>query len=155
MDYGRPELADRLASAYVAGTLRGAARKRFEALLPAHPNLRRSTSAWEERLMPLTATLPPVAPPSRLWQRILSRIDGSAASTAAVPNAGRGFSALAFWRGLTAATGLAALALAVLLAMPAPVQPPIVVVLAAAGAAPGRPQPLRSSPASAVTAGRW
>ena len=40
MDYSRPELADRLAAEYVAGTLRGAARRRFEALLPAHPQLR-------------------------------------------------------------------------------------------------------------------
>ena len=40
MDYGRRERADRLAAAYVLGTLRGPARRRFEALLPAHPALR-------------------------------------------------------------------------------------------------------------------
>ena len=35
MDYGRADLADRLAADYVAGLLRGRARRRFEALLPA------------------------------------------------------------------------------------------------------------------------
>ena len=37
MDHARPGLADALASQYVAGTLRGGARRRFEALLPGHP----------------------------------------------------------------------------------------------------------------------
>ena len=59
MDYSRPDLADRLAADYVAGTLRGRARRRFEALLPAHANLRAATRAWQERLMPLTATIAP------------------------------------------------------------------------------------------------
>ena len=36
MDYARPALADALAAQYVAGTLRGRARTRFEALLPSH-----------------------------------------------------------------------------------------------------------------------
>jgi len=60
MDYSRPELADRLAADYVAGTLRGPARRRFEALLPAHPLLRAAVRGWQDRLMPLTAPLPSV-----------------------------------------------------------------------------------------------
>ena len=40
MDYANKTLADALAAQYVAGTLRGAARRRFEALLPGHPALR-------------------------------------------------------------------------------------------------------------------
>ena len=65
MDYSRPDLADRLAAEYVAGTLRGRARRRFEALLPAHPALRAAVRAWQERLMPLTAASTPMQPPAR------------------------------------------------------------------------------------------
>ena len=60
MDYGRSELADRLAAGYVAGTLRGPARRRFESLLPAHAGLRTAVRDWQQRLMPLTATLAPL-----------------------------------------------------------------------------------------------
>src|SRR5438067_2714652 len=105
MDYSRPDLADRLAASYAAGTLRGAARKRFEALLPAHPNLRRATADWQARLMPLTLALPPVAPPERVWQGILGRIEGAPAAVA-VPVRQRRFAALALWRSLTAIASL-------------------------------------------------
>ena len=63
MDYGRPELADALAAEYVAGTLRGRARSRFESLLPSHPALQRAVREWQQRLIPLTTSLPEEAPP--------------------------------------------------------------------------------------------
>jgi len=127
VDYGRTDLADRLAASYAAGTLRGPARRRFEVLLPAHPALRAATREWQERLMPLTAALPSEAPPARVWQRIEARLDGTVA-TAPVPRIPLG-SRLAFWRGLAGFASIAALSLAVLLASPASVQPPILVVL--------------------------
>ncbi|CAN5733577.1 anti-sigma factor [soil metagenome] len=141
MDYGRPDLADRLAAAYVTGTLRGPARRRFEALLPAHPALRAARQAWQERLMPLTLAIEPVQPPPRVWQKIETRIGGqagvasgsAAGASAASGEAKRGWwMHLAFWRGLSAIAGVAALSLAVLLMNPGPVQAPIVVVLSAA-----------------------
>ena len=127
MDYGRTDLADRLAAAYSAGTLRGPARRRFEALLPAHPALRAATRIWQERLMPLTTVLPPEVPPARVWQRIEARLDGTIA-TVPVPRVALG-SRLAFWRGLAGFASIAALSLAMLLASPSTVQPPILVVL--------------------------
>ncbi len=126
MDYGRPELADRLAAAYVTGTLRGPARRRFEALLPAHPMLRGAVRDWQDRLMPLTAAIAPEPPPPQVWQRIEARIGGA---SAAAPAATPWRSKLAFWRSLAALASVATISLAVLLASPAPVQPPIVVVL--------------------------
>lgn len=126
MDYSRPALADRLAAAYVTGTLRGPARRRFEALLPAHPMLRSAVHAWQARLMPLTAGIVPEPPPAQAWQRIEARLFGEAARE---PAATPWRSKLAFWRSLAALAGVATLSLAVLLATPAPVQPPIVVVL--------------------------
>ena len=131
MDYSRPTLADRLAADYVAGTLRGPARRRFEALLPAHPALRAAVGSWQNRLMPLTASLAQVVPPPRVWQRIEARIDGTASSPT---ESARGWWArLALWRGLTALATVATLSLGVLLAVPSPVLPPVVVVLSAAG----------------------
>ena len=142
MDYSRPALADRLAADYVVGTLRGAARRRFEALLPAHPVLRRAVRAWQARLMPLTETVPPVAPPSRVWTAIEQHLFGprsrpvaDAGSAAAVPITAvaqvvqRWWERLGLWQGLSAAASIAAIGLAVTLSLPAPVQPPIVVVL--------------------------
>ncbi|MFG5408793.1 hypothetical protein ABXN37_12720 [Piscinibacter sakaiensis] len=79
MDYGHPALADRLAADYVAGTLRGAARRRFEALLPAHPGLRHAVEAWQDRLLPLTGSVEPQTPPAVVWQRIQARQGGPAA----------------------------------------------------------------------------
>jgi len=144
MDYSRPSLADVLAADYVLGTLRGPARRRFEALLPAHPALRAATRAWEERLLPLTAAVEPVSPPARVWQAISARIDGAdrVAPAALAPAGGEARGAwhrLSFWRGLTAFASVAAIGLAVLLASPREVPPPIVVVLAATPAAAGAP----------------
>lgn len=136
MDYSRPDLADRLAAAYVAGTLRGAARRRFVALTRVHPTLRQAVRDWEARLMPLTAAVEPVAPPPQVWQAIERRIAPVAASAGAATPPGW-WDRLAVWRGLTGVATMAALTLAVLLALPQPAQPPIVVVLSAAGGTPG------------------
>jgi anti-sigma-K factor RskA len=140
MDYSRPELADRLAAAYVAGTLRGPARRRFVALMRAHPGLRLAVRAWEARLMPLTASVAPVPPPARVWQGIEKRITPAAssapfASPAAAPVVGW-WSRLAVWRAISGFATAAAVTFAVLLAVPPAAQPPIVVVLSAAGAPP-------------------
>ena len=78
MNYARAELADRLASEYVLGTLQGGARRRFEALLPAHPMLRQAVTRWHDRLQPLARAIPPVAPAPAVWERIEARLDGAA-----------------------------------------------------------------------------
>jgi anti-sigma-K factor RskA len=137
MDYSRPEIADRLAAEYAAGTLRGPARRRFESLLPAHPLLREATRAWEERLMPLTVAIEPVQPSGEVWRRISERIGGGEAK----PASAGAWNRLAFWRGLAAFASVAAIGLAVLLANPGAVPPPIVVVLAPTGTAPGATPP--------------
>ena len=129
MDYSRPELADRLAAEYVTGTLRGAARRRFEALLPAHAALRAAERVWRDRLMPLAEAVAPVEPSAAVWARIESRIHGAPAEADA-PTAW--WRQLAFWRGFSGLATAAALGLAVLVATPGPSQPPMIVVLSAA-----------------------
>lgn len=127
MDYSRPQLADRLASEYVLGTLRGGARRRFEALLPAHPQLQDAVARWQRRLTPLAATVTPVQPSPRVWQRIEQQLFGAASAAAQAPM--RWWQRLGLWQGATGLAGAAAIALAVLIAQPQPTQPPIVVVL--------------------------
>lgn len=138
MDYARPELADALAAQYVAGTLRGGARRRFEALLPSHPGLRRAAADWQARLMPLTTAVTPVAPPATTWSGIERRLwpasvssAGASSSPATVP----WWRTLGFWRAASALGGVATLGLALLLANPQPHQPPVVVVLQGTGGA--------------------
>lgn len=143
MDYAQRLLADRLAAAYASGVLRGAARRRFEALLPSHPALRAALAAWNDRLMPLTAGLEPVAPPPSVWTRIVARLDGTAAAPRDAPSAmaAAGARGLGFWRALAGFASVAALTLAVLLATPTASAPPVLVVLTATGASdsPGMP----------------
>lgn len=129
MDYSRPELADRLAAAYVSGLLRGPARRRLQALLPAHPALQAAVRRWQDRLMPLTLSVRPEAPPASVWKAIQARIDGPAPATRRQPQPAAWWRGLAFWRGVSAFATLAAVSLALLLAVPGPAQPPIVVVL--------------------------
>ena len=132
MDYSRPELADRLAAEYVLGTLRGAARRRFEALLPAHPALRRATSGWERRLTQLSGATPAVRPSPRVWQGVERRLFGEAAGPSGW------WRRLGLWQGATALASMAIIVLAVLLSQPQPAQPPTVIVMSAqAGLADG------------------
>ena len=130
MDYARPALVDALAAQYVAGTLRGRARRRFDALLPSHPALQAAVREWQLRLMPLTGVLPPQVPPARVWQAIERRLWPAVAAGAPLS----WWSRLALWRGLSALASVAVVALAVLLASPPPALAPVVVVLASTGA---------------------
>jgi anti-sigma-K factor RskA len=128
MDYSRPELADRLAAEYAAGTLRGPARQRFETLLPAHANLRRAVRAWQDRLMPLTLAIAPQQPSPAVWEGIEKRI-GAKVNSLRAGSPAASWRQLAFWRWLAGLASTAAVVLAVVLAVPQPAQPPIVVVL--------------------------
>lgn len=132
MDYARPQRADLLAAEYVAGTLRGPARRRFEALLPGHPALQQAVRAWQARLLPLAGVVQPVPPPPRVWQAIEQRLWPQAAPPP-------WWRRLAMWRVLSGAATAAALVLAVQVARPPPVPAPIVVVLQSTGAEGGVP----------------
>jgi anti-sigma-K factor RskA len=132
MDYSRRELADRLAAEYVTGTLRGSARRRFEALLPAHPTLRNAVREWQDRLMPLTLSITPQAPSADVWKRIEAQLGGAVVGASkpsvAAPQASW-WSGLAFWRGLSGFATAAALGLLVMVNTPSPALAPMVVVL--------------------------
>ncbi|MDI1261101.1 anti-sigma factor [Aquabacterium sp.] len=143
MDYSRTERADRLAAEYVLGTMSGRARRRFETLLPAHPQLRRSVNEWQERLVPLADVMPEVLPSPQVWQALQRRLFAASADAALAAQGLSGWwQRLAVWRGLTAFATVAALSLGIWLAQPLPVNPPIVIVMAAQ---PGTPQGLQNA----------
>ncbi len=125
MDYSRPELADRIAADYVCGTLRGAARRRVEQLLPAHSVLREAVKRWEAGLMPLTANVAPQKPSPAVWQRIVSRIGGAPVVAADTP----WWSNLSLLRTLSFLSVVAVVGLSAWVSNPPPAQPPLIVVL--------------------------
>lgn len=133
MDYGRRDLADRLAAEYVLGTLRGPARRRMETLLPAHATLRDAVAGWELRLLPLAQSVAPVPPRPEVLQKLQARLFAEVVKPA-LP----WWQRLGLWQGLSGAALAGMVGLAVLQATPRPESPPIVVVLAAnAGAGAG------------------
>ena len=97
--YRNPSAVEELAAAYVAGTLRGRARHRFEAVMRREPALVAAVTDWTERLAPLHRALPPQAPDAALWGRI-----SKATNTAPAPEP-------SWWRRLLAPAPAGALAL--------------------------------------------
>ena len=144
MDYSRPVLADRLAAEYVLGTLRGRARSRFEALLPAHPALREAVAQWEQRLVPLAANVKPVEPSAAVWRKVQARL--FAAQSSAAPS---WWQRLSLWRALAGVTTAATVAMVVVSTQVPPPQAPIVVVL---NANPEAAQALNASFVASVSA---
>ncbi len=103
MKYTDPELQDRLAAEYALGTLRGAARRRFEGLMAAHPSIRRRVRQWNDHLQGTLAP-PPLAPPPAVWQALERRLF-PAETAPAEP----WYRRLNLWRALTAVTAVLAL----------------------------------------------
>jgi anti-sigma-K factor RskA len=120
--HANADLLDRLAAEYVLGTLRGAARVRFQRALRDDANLRNAVEAWQARLAPMAEAVAPVRPPARIWEAIQARI--------AAPSAAQGaglWESLAFWRGLglfASGTAAALVAAVVLFAPGAPAPAP-------------------------------
>ena len=79
MKYENPELLDRLAAEHVLGTLRGAARRRFERLCAQSEPARRALWRWEDDWTPLSRALTPVEPSPRVWTSVTRRLFGSEA----------------------------------------------------------------------------
>ncbi len=109
-----------LSAAHALGTLRGGARRRFEALAREQPAVRASALLWRERLTGFVELAPAVNPPAAVWTRIRNLVDADlqetrlaqqkAAPKPPVRTTGW-WGSLAIWRGASAA-GLAATVLA-------------------------------------------
>lgn len=71
---------DILAGEYVLGTLRGAARRRFEDLMDHDPALMAKVDQWQEALGELDAIDESIQPPVRVWRAIQLRLPQSRAA---------------------------------------------------------------------------
>ena len=106
MRYDDQNLQEILAAEYVLGTLRGPARRRYEALLQTRPDWRQATDWWASRLHLLALTSPPATPAPRVWRNIESRLFGSRVTSQAT----------GWWRALALGSSALALVMAFLLA---------------------------------------
>lgn len=79
------EVIEKLAAEYALGTLRGSARKRFQALLETDTTAQAHLSFWEHRLGKFGESLAPVTPPDDLKDALLRMTspDAAAANTLA------------------------------------------------------------------------
>lgn len=107
--YQHPAAIEQLAAAYVAGSLRGRARNRFEAVMRHRPELVAAVNDWTDRLAPLHSVLPAQAPSTELWGRI-------ARATNTAPAAG----AASWWRRLLAPAPAGALVVGLLMGVVVP-----------------------------------
>lgn len=69
------ELIDRLAAEYVLGTLRGAARRRFERWRATSALVDERCAYWEQQLLPLLGGIGRVEAPPRVWAGIRARLE--------------------------------------------------------------------------------
>jgi anti-sigma-K factor RskA len=77
MNYDRQDLLELLAAEFVIGTLRGAARRRFQRLCDSQPAALAARSRWEDRFATLALQLAPVTPGARTWQGIYQQISAT------------------------------------------------------------------------------
>lgn len=118
MRYQNPQLRDKLAAEYVLGTLQGAARSRFQALMRYDPGLRSLVSDWESRLTPLARAGADIAPPPGVWHSLSQRLAGE-------PRRARWWDSLALWRGLAATAAAFVLVLAIATRIAPESEPPM------------------------------
>ena len=115
--YQNPEIFEKLAMAYAAGTLHGRARLRFEKLKDEHFYLEATTNAFESKFGSLVELLPSERPSDQVWKNIQSSIQIESTVTASEKTSWFSWMKPAY-------SALAGTALAVMLAIFLIVSPP-------------------------------
>ena len=111
MRYDNQKLADMLSAEYVLGSLKGAARRRYEQLIRQRPDWAQTYNWWESHIHLLADTVPAVQPPSKVWQNIQTRLFKASTAT---PNP--------FWKSLAFLSTALAASFATFLIMQSPKQ---------------------------------
>lgn len=75
MNYNNQQLIDMLAAEYTLGTLKGAARRRFQRLMFSSERVREATWMWEQHLNNLASSIKAIPPDGHVWEVISKRID--------------------------------------------------------------------------------
>jgi anti-sigma-K factor RskA len=128
MRYDNPELQDLLASEYVVGSLRGAARRRMTVLMHRHAGLRQRVAQWEEHMYPMFARAPAEKAPDRIWRKVQQRVFARHSDAGRVRKA--------WWSGFLSAGALATLvAAALIMLLPLREPPPTYVAVLSDGQA--------------------
>ncbi|WP_337847360.1 anti-sigma factor [Sphingomonas sp.] len=129
-----PEDRDLLAAELALGVLEGDARAAAMRRTLADPGFAEAVEAWRERLAGIALDAPDAVPPAQMWDRI----DAAIAQTApAAPGDLVSRRQLRWWQAGTAATGMVAAALALVVLTPRP-EPSII---------PPAPIPVAAQPA--------
>ncbi len=115
-----PTLRDKLSAAYVLGTLKGAARRRFESLLATSAALNHDVSIWQQRLNAFAEFVPPSQPRAVVWQNITRQLQLNSTVRSSLWRSL--IDSLNFWRavGLVSSTAAAALLVLLLVRQPEP-----------------------------------
>ena len=134
-----PEDRDLLAAEYVLGVLDAQAMQIVARQAENDQEVASAVAAWQDRLAPLAALIPPVPPPDGLWQRIQATIGRERTARVAMPRPRQGGLAwvwrdVAFWRAAAAGGFAVAAALAGII-VSRPVVPHAVAALVPAGGA--------------------
>ena len=113
----KPSLVEQLAASYALGTLRGGARRRFEALARDSAKVRAAALIWQSRLSAVAELQPQEAPSPAVWTRIenlvnaekqANALQASRAINRSPAAAGGWWASLGLWRGASAAGAMAA-----------------------------------------------
>lgn len=124
MNYRSTKLRQALASEYVAGTLVGAARRRFQRLMAEDPSLREEVKYWEQRFGDL-GIFEPVPPRELVWTEIEQRIRQTPGGVIPL-EAARQRRRLMFWRLWAGVATAATVVLAVIVMREQPPPAPLV-----------------------------
>jgi len=113
---GNARLQHKLAAEYVLGTLRGAARRRFQTWLASDARLQQVVREWEQHLMPMMELSRKQTPQAKVWSNIEQSLKiGTMQSKRAWLDF---IESINFWRGFSVVASLALLLLVFIFVKP-------------------------------------